>query len=187
LEVSAVKRIHVGMSSADVEKHMGGAAETLTASDGHVVARYYFHEAHRNSEASPVGRDRIPASVLFRTLTVLYGRDGKVERKVHDESVNAIRRDEMEWVEIGPKLDTESLRIRKGVDRSSDLIARLGEPISRTLEPSGHPVLIWLYYRERSNRLGKPVVRSLRVLLEKDEVVADYVLVDSAPAFGLFR
>lgn len=187
LEVSAVRRIVPGMTQRAVQERMGAPTEVVHGSSGDFVARYYFYEYHRNDEASVAGQSRQPGALLFRTLTLEYAADGRLKRKLHDESFTPIRREQTRWLEIGPKLEAESLQIRKSVDRGADLVGRLGEPMIRTLDPTGNPQLVWVYYRDRVDRLGRPVARTLIVALTSDGRVADYLLVDRPPVMGLFR
>ena len=172
LEVAAVKKVLPDMSRSEAEIVLGRPGEITLGSNGKTVARYFFRENRRSVEGNP--------ELLFRTLTLLYGSSGNLERKLHDESLTPIRRAN-HWIEIGPALSAGSLVITKRKDRVESLVARFGEPTSRSLVPEGNTLLVWEHYRRRADRLGQPEAKTLRVILTQDGSVGDYMLTIADP------
>ena len=163
LEVAPVKTIVPGSTTRSViENKFGQPSETMTSPSGNMVARYFFHNFIASTEASISHRWDNPGTVLFRTLTLLYDTNGIVLRKLHDESMTPVRRSRSHWIEGGPNLDPQELTlIKTNETRGADLVARLGEPLSRSLNTDGSPLLIWFYGRDRLDRMGMPEGKKL--------------------------
>ena len=180
LEVSTVAKIHPAQTArADVEKLLGRPKETVVSANGVTVARYFFHEFHRSTEASRQTQREHPGDVLFRTLTLKYGASDVVEQKLHDESVTPIYRTNA-WFFAGPVLTPETIAfVQRGTTRENDLIARLNEPSSRTFDGQGRSMLIWFSIKTRETTWSDPAVQRFLVSMENG-VVRDYLLVEHA-------
>jgi hypothetical protein len=180
LEVSAVERIQPGVTTtADVEKMLGRPHEVVTGANGKSVARYYYSRFLLNTDASHSHVFHNPGDVLYRTLSLLYGRDLVIERKRHDESVTPIRGDER-WLTLGPVLNADSLSwIQKGKTRKPELVEleRLGEPAAQSFEPEGSDVLVWVSGRQRRDSGLERDWRRLVVTLSRAGVVENLSVV----------
>lgn len=190
LEVGTVTKIQAGVTRrADVEKLLGPPSETITGSDGKSVARYFFRELHKSSDVSWSERKEHPGDILFRTLSLCYGRSGSspvVEQKLHDESFTPIRRFNHLYT-AGPTLTPEGLiPLRKGVSTGAEMIDLMGEPTSRTLDEEGRTILIWFSLQAVRERFGDVEVRQLVAVLNERHVLKDYVVIkhDSGSVYG---
>lgn len=179
LEVSAVKQIVIGKTTeAEVERELGRPHERITSAGGFTVARYFFHEVHKSADVSRHVRREHPGDALFRTLTLGYGADKTVERKLHDESFTPVYRTNA-WYFVGPVLTPESVSfIIRNVTMERELIRQLGVPTGRSFEPRGHTVLFWFHGHGRETRLASFETRKLITVLDTNSVVRDYVLVE---------
>jgi hypothetical protein len=177
LDVPSVAKIKVGATTtAEVEEMFGRPSETMIGPNERAVARYYFREFRAANDVRAYERHEHPGDILFRTLTLRYGPERIVEQKLHDESVTPIHRLN-EWFSAGPTLLPENMNfMRKGATIKAEVIDRLGEPTSQTLDAQGLPVLIWVGGRVRRDRLANAEVRQLIVLLDERAVVKDYAI-----------
>src|ERR1051325_5111166 len=180
LEVSTVAKIHPAQTArADVEKLLGRPKETVVSANGVTVARYFFHEFHRSTEASRQTRREHPGDVLFRTLTLKYGASNIVEQKLHDESITPIYRTNA-WFFAGPVLTAEVMTfIKRGASIEQEVIARLGAPSSRTFDGEGRTVLVWFGLKARETAWSNPDIQRLVVYFDDRGIVRDYVLVEN--------
>lgn len=167
LEPSTVRPIAVGVTRADVERRLGPPRE-IESSNGVSVARYFFHEFHRSEEASRYRRFNRPGELLYRTLSLLYNRDGVIEKKLYDETVSVLHREWNGWIEMSPALQGDAPRVIHGTDTTKSLVQRFGEPTIRTLDTNGRVVFRWFHFRGRADRLGQPVAKLLTVTFEND-------------------
>ena len=179
LEVPTVKKIQPQQSTrADVEKLFGRPKESVVGPNEITVARYFFREYHKSTDASWHNRRDNPGWILFRTLTIAYNRSNIVERKLHDESVTQIYRTNA-WFHAGPSLTRESISfVKKGGSTETDLRAKFGEPASRTFDDNGHVMLLWFNIKTRETTWSNPTVQRLKVVLDNLSVVQDYALVE---------
>jgi hypothetical protein len=179
LEVPTVKKIQPHQSArADVEKLFGRSKETALGPNGVTIARYFFHEFQRSTDASWYVRRENPGTVLFRTLTLAYNASNIVERKLHDESMTPIYRTNA-WFHAGPVLTPATISfLKRDVSTEADLLMKLGEPASRTFDDRGRPILVWFNIKTRETTWSNPTVQRLMVTLDAQRVVRDYVLVE---------
>jgi hypothetical protein len=180
LEVAAVKQITVGQTTMpDVEKQFGRPQEKITGANGTTVARYFFREPRLNYDVDLYERLEHPGDVIFRTLTLLYGPSPIIQRKVHDESITAVRRYNG-WYVAGASVLPENLTfMRKGTTTKAEVVDHLGEPTSRTLDNDGAEMLVWLSFKGRRDSLANAEVRHLMVLLNDKLVVKDFAVVET--------
>lgn len=179
LEVSSVNRIVPGRTTqADVERAFGRPHEMITAAGGLVVARYFFDEIRETRDASRHARREHPGDILFRTLTLGYGTNKIVERKLHDESLTPVYRTNA-WYFAGPLLHPETISfITRNATVERDLVRQLGPPAGRTFEARGQDVLFWFHGRGRENSLMSFEGQKLVVTLGTNSIVRDYLLVE---------
>ena len=179
LDVSAVEQIVVGQTTqADVERVFGPAHERITAAGDLMVARYFFDEIRKSADASWHVRHEHPGDILFRTLTVGYGANKIVARKLHDESLTPVYRTNA-WYFVGPALEPESISfITRNVTVERDLVRRLGLPSGHTFDSHGQDVLFWFHGRGRENSFMSFELKKLIVTLGTNSIVRDYTLVE---------
>jgi hypothetical protein len=163
----------------EVEKKFGRPREKVTGANGTTVARYFFREPRINNHVDPYERREHPGDVIFRTLTLLSGPSPVIQRKVHDESVTAVRRYNG-WYVAGASVLPENLTfMRKGETAKAELVDRLGEPTSRSFDKSGAEILVWLSFKGRRDSLANAEVRHLMVMLNEKLVVKDFAVVET--------
>ena len=181
LEVDRVSKIVSGQTTrAEAENLLGHPKETVLGANGISVARYYFHEFQRSTDASRQERRRHPGDILFRTLTLKYSRAAVVERKLHDESMTPIHLTNAFYF-AGPMLSEQSVTfITRDVTKEAEVVANLGEPSSRTFDGEGRDVLVWFSVRRREMSWNNPQMQKLMVLFDGRKIVRDYVLVEHA-------
>jgi hypothetical protein len=151
----------------------------VTGANGTTVARYFFREPRINNDVDAYERREHPGDVIFRTLTLLYGPSPVIQRKVHDESVTAVRRYNG-WYVAGASVLPENLGfIRKGETTKAELVDHLGEPTSRSFDNDGAEMLVWVSFRGRRDSLAKAEVRHLVVTLNEKLVVKDFAVVET--------
>src|SRR5687767_131229 len=148
LEVDRVSKVVSGQTTrAEAENLLGHPKETVLGANGISVARYYFHELQRSTDASRQGRRQHPGDILYRTLTLKYSRAAVVERKLHDESITPIYLTNAFYF-AGPMMSEQSVSfITRDVTKEAEVIAKLGEPSSRTFDGEGRDVLVWFSVR----------------------------------------
>lgn len=187
LDVAPVRQIVPGNSTVQqVEEIFGPPPVKLTGANGKTVARYFHRTMFRSEEASRYERHWRPGELRVRTLSVLYSPAGLVEKKLHDESITPVHRSR-DWLEAGPMLrPDEPAYIKRQLTSADDLIKRYGEPTSRALDTDGRTCLIWLYLKDRTDRLGQPVGRMLVVILDDQNLVLDHTLLEENPRVWLF-
>lgn len=181
LEVSTVSKIRVQRTTrAEVEQLLGKPRETVLGADGLTVARYFFREYRQSTDVSHFERRDHPGDIRFRSLTLKYGQSNVVEQKLHDESMTPIYRTNA-WFFAGPILTPETVAfMKRDFTTEGDLVAKFGEPSSRTFDGEGRPVLVWFHVQTRETSWSDPDVQHLKVLLDERRVVRDYVLVEHA-------
>jgi hypothetical protein len=181
LEVSTIEKIRVHETTrAEVEASLGRPRETVTGANGITVARYFFHEFRRSTDVSWHERRDHPGDILFRTLTLRFGASNVVEQKLHDESVTPVFRTNA-WFFAGPALTPESVAfIKRAFTHERDVLAKFGEPTSRTFDGEGRSVLAWFSVKAEQMRWGNPSVQRLMVFFNERRMVLDYVLVEHA-------
>jgi hypothetical protein len=180
LEVAPVRQIIIGQTTMpEVEKKFGRPREKVTGANGTTVARYFFREPRINNHVDPYERREHPGDVIFRTLTLLYGPSPIIQRKVHDESVTAVRRYNG-WYVAGASVLPENLGfMRKGETTKAELVDRLGEATSRSFDNDGAEMLVWVSFRGRRDSLANAEVRHLMVMLNEKLVVKDFAVVET--------
>ncbi len=180
LEVAPVRQIIIGQTTMpEVEKKFGPPREKVTGANGTTVARYFFREPRINNHVDYYERRDHPGDVIFRTLTLLYGPSPVIQRKVHDESVTAVRRYNG-WYIAGPSVLPENLNfLRKGETTKAELVDRLGEAASRSFDNDGAEILVWVSFKGRRDSLANAEVRHLSVVLNEKLVVKDYAIVET--------
>lgn len=181
LEVSTVRKIRPGeMTRPEVEKWLGQPKEVVIGASGVTVARYFFHEFRRSTDASWHVRRDHPGDILSRTLTLAYGTSNLVERKLHDESITPVYRTNA-WFFAGPELTPQTVGfIQHDITTASDVIAKLGEPASRSFNDAGQKLFVWYRVKMRETEWRNPNVQRLIVLADDREVVRDHKLVEHA-------
>jgi hypothetical protein len=178
LDVSTARQVQPGMHYREVEQMLRAPDEVVRSADQKVVVRYFFTQFLVSNQASAYQQLDKPGDMLVRMLTLQYDEKGTVRRKIHDETVNPVRRLHTGWYEFGPLLETNTVSIQPKSDTAADVIKRFGEPISRSLDSDGNDVLIWYYFRERPDYLGQAVARRLTVSLDAAGQVIAYKLTD---------
>jgi hypothetical protein len=161
----------------------------VTGSNDKTVARYFFRELHVSRDVSNYQRHEHPGDILFRTLSLRYGRGRVVEQKLHDESFTPIYRHNG-WHVAGPDVAPENLLfIQKGKTTAANLIDHLGEPTSRTFDGAGVETLVWFSVKARQDRLRDAEVNRLVALMDERHVVQDYAVIthDLTSVSGNFR
>lgn len=181
LELSTVRKIQPQQTTrAEVEKLLGRPKETVVGAKGSTVARYFFHEFRRSTDASWYVQREHPGDILFRTLTLAYDSENRVQRKLHDESVTPIYRTNA-WYFAGPALTPDVVSsIQSGSTPARDVVARLGEPSSRTFDNDGRAILLWFSLKTQQTTWSNPDVQRLMVSTDEKEIVRDFVLVEHA-------
>jgi hypothetical protein len=180
LDVSSVKQIVVGQTTMpEVEKRFGRPQQKVTGANGTTVARYIFREPRINNHVDPEERRDHPGDVIFRTLTLLYGPSPVIQRKVHDESITAVRRYNG-WYVAGASVLPENLGfLHKSETTKAELVDHLGEPTSRSFDNDGSEILVWLSFKGRRDSLANAEVRHLMVLLTEKLIVKDFAVVET--------
>ena len=181
LEVPTVKQIVAGKTTrAEVEKRLGYPKESILGANGTTVARYFFHQFIRSTDASWVARRDHPGDILFRAVTLQYGASNIVEKKTYDETVTPIFQTNG-WLFAGPDLSAANVSlIQRGVDGERDVVARLGEPTSRSFDTEGRTILVWISARMHQTRRNNFPAKRLMVVLRPIGIVGDYVLIESS-------
>jgi hypothetical protein len=180
LEVASVGQITIGQTTMpEVEKQFGRPREKVTGANGTTVARYFFREPRINNHVDPYERREHPADVIFRTLTLLYGPSLVIQRKVHDESVTAVRRYNGWYIAGAWVLPENLIFLRKGETTKAELLDHLGEPTSRSFDNDGAEMLVWGSFKGRRDSLANAEVRHLRVMLNEKLVVKDFAVVET--------
>jgi hypothetical protein len=180
LEVAPVRKIVPGQTTmAEVEKAFGAPHERLTGSNGKTVARYFFGEPRLNNHVSRTERNNHPVDLVLRTLTLSYGSNLVIERKLHDESVTPVLRVNSRF-NAGPGLRPANLNfLRRGETKKSELIEKLGEPTSTTFTPGGAPLLIWFSASYHADFVVDKEARRLIVELNNNSAVEDFIVADN--------
>lgn len=169
LEVAAVKKLTLGMQRSAVERQFGPPLHTYSGPAGYTMAYYEFGQPVIVTGPSP-------DHFMLRSLSLLYGADGVLVKKLHDESKTPVQR-QRDFFEVGPRLDGPDVsRAIRPNDTVEQLKMHFGEPSTRALTSRGHIQLIWYYYKRRYDRLGLPENRMLTVLLNEENRVANYEL-----------
>jgi hypothetical protein len=180
LAVAPVKRILPGQTTmAEVEKEFGRPHERVASSDGRTVARYFYGEPRLNNHVSEIERWDHPIELVLRTLTLSYGSNSIIERKLHDESLTTTLRNNQR-LEAGPRLKAGDLQfLRRGQTTKADLLAHLGEPTCTTFESDGLPLLMWFSGTYRLNFVTDSEAKRLVVKLKTDSTVDDFAVMDN--------
>lgn len=175
-----MKKIVPGQTTmAEVEKKFGPPHERIAASNGKTIARYYYGEPRLNNHVSPVERDNHPVDLILRTLTLSYGSNSIIGRKLHDESVTPMLRTNAR-LDAGPRLEPANLQfIRPDQTTQHELITRLGPPTSTSFRSDGLPLLMWFSGSYRHNFVDDQQARRLVVGLNADATVDDFAVVDN--------
>lgn len=183
LEVVTVSKIQPAKTTrAEVEGWLGHSKETVTGANGKTVARYFFHEFQPSTDVSWNVRRFEPGRILSRTLTLSYGSSNVVEQKLHDESLTPIHRTNA-WFSAGPGLTPESISfLKRDSTKEAEVVAKFGEPGSRTFDGEGRPMLIWFSVKTRQTSWSDPDIQKLLLVLDAGRVVRDFVLVEHAPS-----
>ena len=143
-----------------------------------MVARYFFDEIQETKDASRHAQREHPGDVLFRTLTLGYGANKIVKRKLHDESLTPVYRTNA-WYFVGPILQPESISfITRNVTVERSLIRQFGTPSGRTFDSHGQDVLFWFQGRGRENSFMSFEGKKLIATLGTNSIVRDYLLVE---------
>jgi hypothetical protein len=175
LEVGTVSKVVPGRTTrAEVERLLG-PPKAVTETHGLLLTRHFFHGIEPSRDASIYVRRWHPGNLLLRTLTVNYGTDNIVERKLHDESVTPVYRTNA-WYFAGPPLSADSLAfIARGATTEPKLIRSLGEPASRTFDVNGRAWLVWFSLKGRVTNWSDLPVQRLLVRLDQG-IVQDHIL-----------
>ena len=133
---------------------------------------------------SPDRLDTISTSaqrqVHMRTLSFLYGTDGRVELRHLYESNTGVTAN-LVGARLGTAFDPAQLAaITKGLTRRAELVKLLGNPVSEHLNPNGDLTLIWLYSRGTGAGEFAPETQRLLVFTSPGGIVRDFrVVADS--------
>jgi hypothetical protein len=175
LEVGTIKKIVPGKTTrAEVERLLG-PPRAVIATNNVLLTRHFFHEIEPSRDASSHVRRWHPGDLLLRTLTVRYGPNDIVERKLHDESVTPIYRTNA-WYFAGPSLSADTAAfIARGTTTEAELIHKLGEPGSRTFDVDGRVCLAWFSLKRRVRSWSDLPVQRLIVWLDQG-IVHNYLL-----------
>lgn len=189
LDETLLAQIKDGTSTSDEVKSLLGAAPTLTTgSNGKKVWVYHYMTATTHPDAQgaiTLDPDRPGTTTVYtsasgqvrlRTLSVLFGPDGRVERHHLYESRTAISATRTAAQLGTPVRPAQLAHIFKGVTERSDLTKHFGEPVGEILDPEGNLVLTWLYAESAGFVGSKPQRQSLDVLVNPKGTVIDYVI-----------
>ncbi len=180
LAVGPVRKIVPGQTTmAEVEKEFGPPHERVTGSNGRTVARYFFGEPRLNNHVSPIERSNHPVDLILRTLTLGYGSNAVIARKLHDESVTPMLRVNARF-DAGPSLQPGDVQfLRRDQTTRSELIARFGEPTCTSFQSDGLPLLMWFSGSYRPKFVNDQEARRLVVKLNAGSRVDDFAVVDN--------
>ncbi len=175
LEVETVSKIVPGKTTrAEVERLLGSPRAFITT-NGFILTRHFFHEIEPLRDSSFHARQWQAGDLLLRTLTVRYGPNDIVDRKLHDESVTPIYRTNA-WYFAGPPLAADTAAfIARGATTEAELIRKLGDPSSRTFEVDGRVCLAWFSLKRRVKSWSDLPVQRLVVWLDQG-IVQDFLL-----------
>jgi hypothetical protein len=147
----------------------------VNKTNGLILTRHFFYGIEPTRDASSHVRRWHPGDLLLRTLTVKYGADNIVERKLHDESVTPVYRTNA-WYFAGPPLSADALAfIARGATTEAELIQSLGEPATRTFDVDGRACLVWFSLKRRVKAGSDLPVQWLLVRLDQG-IVQDHIL-----------
>ncbi len=182
LDDSLIAQIKDGSSTEqDVERLLGRPAGKITGSNGKSVVGYRAMKADSQPDRNAVDANGANNSARaynhylhLRSLSVLYGRDGKVERHhfyVAEGGYDA----QPTQVTLGAKVKPAQLElIVKGVTRRAQMVNWFGQPIGENLNLDGYLVLSWLYVEKGvASRAGQ----ELQVIVSPQGLVLDFQVV----------
>lgn len=196
LDDSLVSQINDGSSTVeDVEKLLGKPKFERTGSNGKRVTIYRHrvaYESNDESTAITLNPDD-PGSTIYtraqrqlhvRTLSVLYGLDGRVERHhfYHSRTLIAI---DLVNSKLGAVVRPSQLsHIILGGSTRAYLASQFGEPIVEELTSDGNLLLRWLYLEGSSSMDSAPRGQELWIVFSPDGIARDYEVNQNAGVGG---
>lgn len=189
LDDTLLTQIKDGTSTrAEVKSLLGVAPSLTTGSNGKQVWIYHYKTGTAHPDAQTAitldpyrpGTTTIYTSasgqVRLRTLSVLIGTDGRVERHHLYESTTAVSATRA-GAQVGTQVRPAQLaHIFKGVTERSDLAKHFGEPVGEILDPEGNLILTWFYSEGGAFVGAQPQRQMLDVLVNPKGTVIDYVI-----------
>ncbi len=181
LDQSVVAQIQDGVSTRpEVERLFGQPRITDIGSNGKQVAVYRFFREYEKEDMLTPGR--VKRFYHLRMLSVLYGKDGRVELHHLYES-NTPGSANYHKASVGAMVRAEQLAlINKGSTERADLVQFFRDPMAETLTTDGNLMLIWLYVEKNGAMDFSPARQRLEVLTTRSGTVRDFRVVQDAKA-----
>jgi outer membrane protein assembly factor BamE (lipoprotein component of BamABCDE complex) len=179
LDESVVTQIRDGVSTrSEVERLFGQPKNTSIGSNGKQVAVYRFFRMYEQEDLQ--GNSRVKRYFHLRMLSVLYGKDGRVELHHLYES-NTPGSANRNNASVGARVRAEQLAlIHKGFTERADLVQFFGNPMAEGLTTDGDLVLVWLYVEKNGPMDFSPAKQMLEVLMTRSGTVRDFRVVQDA-------
>ena len=195
LDNSLIAQIRDGSSTREeVERLLGKPKVETTGSNGKRVAIYRHRESYKHGDESTaltLGPEypetiytKAEGQLLMRTLSVLFGPDGRVERHHFYESRTAISQNLVN-TKLGAVVRPAQLaHIFRGQTQRSDLVQHFGEPLTEELTAFGNLVLSWIYLEGSGNVDFAPRGQLFEVTATLGGTVRDFRVVQDAGIGG---
>jgi len=168
---SALSEIVPGQTTrGEIEKHFGRPRRTTSGSSQKTVADYL-----EQLELLPSGSQEY--MITLRSLSVLYDRNGVVEKFVHHESSKPVVRT-VHGKAVGSPVPRANW-IKKGETTANDVITLCGPPDFKTLTPGGDLLLGWNYAQQTRGNYTSYGVETFLVLVDENRIVRDYEIRDA--------
>lgn len=187
LDGSLVVQIKEGTTThAGVESLLGKTTMVITNSAGRQVWIYHHRTGitRRNPQSAIMFDPTRPSTstvytsasgqLRVRMLSILFGLDGRVDRKHLYESSSDYGAT-LTGAHLGTRFGHEQLAtIQKGVTDRPSLVNVFGEPFAEFLNPEGNLVLGWNFSELSPMPGAQPKRQRLEVLLGRSGIVIDY-------------
>ncbi len=179
LDESLVAQIRDGSSTRqEVERVFGQPKSSITGSNDKEVAVYQFFRMYEKDD--PMSAKRVRRRIHLRMLSVLYGKDNRVE-KHHLYESDTKGSATATGARVGSSVRPAQLAlINKGSTTREDLIEYLGNPLGEHLTVEGELMLIWLYLEGNGPMSFAPRAQILEVILNEGGTVHDFQVVQDA-------
>ncbi len=187
LDGSLLAQIKEGTTTqAEVESLLGRTTAVITNSAGRQVWVYHHRtgSARRNPGSAIMFDPTRPSTstvytsasgqLRLRMLSILFGLDGRVDRKHLYESSSDYGAT-LTGAHLGSRFGHEQLAtIQNGVTERPGLVMVFGEPFAEFLNPEGNLSLVWNFSELSPMPGAQPKSQRLEVLLGRSGAVIDY-------------
>lgn len=177
LDASITSQFRIGASTrAEIEQTLGKPGMAVSGSNRKTAAIYHY------GRFKPVSR--LPASsvlptpagtFVLRSFSILYDARGIAEKISQHEAAVDCHRD-MLGLWLGDSFAEKDLaRIQKGRTSAKELAGYFGPPMDRAFTVDGYTVVFWFYSRIQGRFAMHKTHQGLKVILNEDGIVLDYM------------